>query len=584
MENKIKTNCLIVNPSYFFNKHIIQEPFETGGKEVLNHISKVNYKTTIITHCILMLSIFKEEILKKDNNANLILNIDESIFEKILGNLIVKNGDKFQVGEITLTTKLEILELIRNKLLHGDYYIDLEKMKIVLKSNDLEGIIGFEDLYQLCEKLPDAKKFKLIGKECRPIVLYKENPKRPNILWSMYELKKLLKNTYSVQFIEEPEEGFERTPEYVELLQKFYSSLPPKDNKLNEQKITNYIQDKFQEYEDEFKKHHIKIKYNIYKVTSTPVYKTLKKIYKDYRRLLLHYGIEHRKKFIIQAASNLLSEENNDYLILTGAVYNNMTYLSKYILNDPNNVEELRSKNSVTPVEDMQITSLLNLFYSMYHYPLDKILSKRDETNLEDIVIDRYLNFADLNLDKLYDPNMTYDVRFKNMQTQLAPIKQEVIKAKEIVLRNNENLENYIEKHEVIDESRKDFLYDKRTKSIDEYFEKLNKSDRAEQFMNEQYNQYIINYNIIAHIRNALAHGNIRIRPYEGGDPYNNREIIIEDIFKGKMTYRKVIKVSDFCQLFDEHNMNCIQNFINNICYKGLGTLTETKGHTYTKK
>ena len=64
MENKIKTNCLIVNPSYFFYKHIIQEPFETGGKEVLNHISKVNYKTTIITHCILMLSIFKEEILK----------------------------------------------------------------------------------------------------------------------------------------------------------------------------------------------------------------------------------------------------------------------------------------------------------------------------------------------------------------------------------------------------------------------------------------------------------------------------------------------------------------------------------------
>ena len=148
----------------------------------------------------------------------------------------------------------------------------------------------------------------------------------------MYELKKLLKNTYSVQFIEEPEEGFERPPEYVELLQKFYSSLPPKNNKLNEQKITNYIQDKFQEYEDEFKKHHIKIKYNIYKVTSTPVYKTLKKIYKDYRRLLLHYGIEHRKKFIIQAASNLLSEENNDYLILTGAVYNNMTYLTKYIL------------------------------------------------------------------------------------------------------------------------------------------------------------------------------------------------------------------------------------------------------------
>ena len=91
MENKIKTNCLIVNPSYFFYKHIIQEPFETGGKEVLNHISKVNYKTTIITHCILMLSIFKEEILKKDNNANLILNIDESIFGSIQV-LYRKNG------------------------------------------------------------------------------------------------------------------------------------------------------------------------------------------------------------------------------------------------------------------------------------------------------------------------------------------------------------------------------------------------------------------------------------------------------------------------------------------------------------
>ena len=108
------------------------------------------------------------------------------------------------------------------------------------------------------------------------------------------------------------------------------------------------------------------------------------------------------------------------------------------------------------------------------------------------------------------------------------------------------------------------------------------KVEYADTFMTERFEKFVINLNIIAHIRNALAHGNIKLRPYTSGDTFADRELIIEDIHEGKMTYRKIIKVRDFIQLFSSQNASLVEETIIGRIVKIK--LEEAKGVSLTKK
>ena len=568
MENKTFTNASIKTAAHWFNRHLNEEAFDTDKTDILESLKKSTYKYAIITHCILMLSIFKEEILSKDGDSKLALNIPEPVFEKLLGNLIVKNGDKFQVGEITLETKLEILELIRNKLLHGDYYIDLPNKQVVLKAKDLKGPIAFNDLYELCRNLVGAVPYKLKGVENRPMVLYKGKNNDLNPLNSMYDLKKLFKRTYFIEFIEEPEEGFVRTPEAVLLLQEFYQSLHTHTNELKQKKIKNYIKEMFEKYEDKLKKHHIKLTYKIHKVASLPEYEKLKEIFKTNRIYLKYTRADFRKRYMVQIASNMLAAQKNEHLQLVGSIDNNIGYLTNHILSIPNNIETLRNNSSFTAVDDMRIAGLLNLFYSTYHYPLDEILSNGANTSLRNIVVEDNLNFAKLNIDKLYDPNMTIDVSFKDIPNQLPRMIKKIPEYEAITKNNFTNLHNF-SKSKNQPEGKELFLSCKTIISIiQKEYEKEN-CVLAKQFLENDFEKYIINYNIIAHIRNALAHGNIRIKPYVEGDTYDDREIIIEDIFD---------------QLFTPDNMFEIDRIVNCKNLRSQRVQDAIKNYTITKK
>ena len=69
--------------------------------------------------------------------------------------------------------------------------------------------------------------------------------------------------------------------------------------------------------------------------------------------------------------------------------------------------------------------------------------------------------------------------------------------------------------------------------------------------MNTRYNTYVRNYNIIAHIRNAFAHGNVKISSHVGGDTLLDRKIVIDDIYNGESTYKVVVTYKDFFKLFN---------------------------------
>ena len=82
--------------------------------------------------------------------------------------------------------------------------------------------------------------------------------------------------------------------------------------------------------------------------------------------------------------------------------------------------------------------------------------------------------------------------------------------------------------------------------------------------------EYYKNRAIIEGIRNAIAHGHIRIRKANNID---DTVIIFKDIYNGEVTFELEITVDEFSSLFSQRNVSLIALFLNNRGTTKLGTL-----------
>lgn len=581
MKNKLLTNDNIRTPSLTFFHHLFTDAFCNDTTRSLDVIHKEYYKRCIITHCILLLSMYKEEIINKDATKKVELMIPDQVFTQLMGDLVIANGDKYKIGSIDIGTKSEILDLIRNKLLHGDYYI--EEDKVVLISDKVTGSIKFTDLFSLCKNIRGTISYKLTGKEYRPILIYKEeHHKAHKPLRTLNDLKRLFKKSYFIDFEEEPVEGYERDVEYVKVLLDFYEELYSRRESLEQKSIKKHVKDLVEDYKPLFKKHHIKLSYKISRITKTPIYDQIEKIFIDNYHRLLGKSNEEIKKTLLKMASNLQQEKTNPKTILTGAIYNNINYLTNYILDKKEELNKLTYNSSFTALDDMTIAAVINMFYTTYHYPLDEILSNGQDTALKNIISGDNLDFSLLEIDELYDPNMTIDIKLKDLPNQLTSMKNAFPEQATKVCDLYKTYFKFLKSKSYEDEKVRNRVESNLLEKKNELEIERSKIEYADTFMTEKFDKFVINLNIIAHIRNALAHGNIKLRPYTAGDTFADRKLIIEDIHEGKMTYRKVLKVREFIQLFSEVNTSLVEETLIGRIVKIK--LEEAKSATFTKK
>ena len=89
--------------------------------------------------------------------------------------------------------------------------------------------------------------------------------------------------------------------------------------------------------------------------------------------------------------------------------------------------------------------------------------------------------------------------------------------------------------------------------------------------------KHVRNLNIIEHMRNAFAHGNVKVLDKLDGDVCGDRLIEIQDIYYGRVTYKKVVKVKDFLTLFNSHNLSVLMKFLVNLQKSNCTTLENVK-------
>lgn len=561
-DEKILTIYDLFQASGAFLSFLIDNKFDRTDATFLDKYPKGVYVKMLVTQSALLLGLFKEKIITKDGD-NFKLNIFQFAFDKLMTNLYYEDGEEYKIGSLTYNSKLEVLDALRNKLLHGDYVIDTDDNTILLNHRGLKGSITVDALVESCSLLCGSHACNLDKPNTRTMVFKNENifDKFTDIS-KKTQLKSFMREVQVIKVTDKPKEGYTRNPVYVTVMNQFFGTLKNVVKFMELLRLTKICEITKEQFIPYFQAANIDCNIYVTTMADLPEYSEVSKYFSNNREYLDSLSIENKRKKLVRYASNVLHEKHMDYGIMMTALMNNIRFLSSYINNqDLSNVEYMVD-TSETYVDDMSIAALFNHFYCTYHYGLDEIYSNGVGTSLRGIAEGRYLDYSKLQLDGFDDPSMTIDNGVNDFENQLERLEKGI----EVFERRKEGAESgynaYLEHVSEPDEAKVERLLGNIDTRKKEYEEEQGTIEKAKDFMNTRYNTYVRNYNIIAHIRNAFAHGNVKISSHVGGDTLLDRKIVIDDIYNGESTYKVVVTYKDFFKLFNNYNTDILFGFV----------------------
>lgn len=497
----------------------------------------------IISLCALIIGLNKEEILNK-NNGNLDILVKENSFEITILRWLKNKEGKLYFGEIEFENTANYLNFIRNKLLHGDYYI--KGQFIILKDSDKIGRMHFNTLLLNCLDLSWLPKChgKTIEKN---MVLYQKNEK------SRKENRIFIDEIYDVKIKVQVKGKREISLDIIRLLSEIESYIF--EYNINQKmSITQSIELALKKYESEISSNHINIDFEL----SSFVEKENDNVSNKFEEMISFFNefynidmptFDDMFQFFNLNNFNNSKDYFNDKFIALADFLRGSLKKSPGSKLKPNAFDSIRYR---------KISSALDIlkFYCYFNYGLDNILFSSEELTLKALFNEKFFDYSKLDLSLFDDPNMKCDVKFGSYQEQLFGITNEYEKSKVAYLSKKSSYDNFIKKY---GHTKPDV--EKRIKEPLDYLEKCYKESKKYYDMSREFdiNKYTRNLNIIYHIRNSIAHGNYEI----DNSDINDIRYIFKDIYNDELTYSLNISVNDFRKLFNYRD-------ILNIFYDGI--------------
>ena len=449
VEERRKQNVRIntLNPEDLkkYQKNCLKESFSEGEKQTLwykmiqenNNVyrpSNDKMIKMIISLCALIIALNKEELINK-NKKEFDVFVSQSDFDITIYNWVKKKNGKLYIGDIEFENTAECLQFVRNKLIHGDYFI--KNQYIILKNNGKFGKIHYENLLISCCNLTGLSKCK---NKCieRTMFLYQKNHeiRKNNKIYSdeIYEVKLKIKirgkREISINVLNIIANIEDSIFEY-NINKKF--------------PIAKAIDLALKEYESDIAKYHLDIDYD----TKSFSEKKLDEVKNKFNEV-----IEYMKKNY--RSDNPTLQEIFQYFNLNN--YND----SKEYFNDNFCAiifflkGSLKRNWALSPDFTDQLAiayrnfySALDIlkFYCYFNYGLDNILFSSEEISLKSIFNNKYFDYSKLDLSLFDDPNMRCDITFGSYEEQLQSIYSEYEKSKKAYLSKKEIYDKYIEKY-----------------------------------------------------------------------------------------------------------------------------------------
>lgn len=518
------------------------------------NLLKVGYAT-------FALLLWKDEIIKKDSEYNLSTTVVEEILDDHI-NIITNKKNIWSIGEIEFSSSLELLNVLRNKLAHGDYKIKDDE--IILEINDKIGSVNIDKLLDLTIQLDQNLSLIQKQKENTVGMIRNKNALENINIKTKSDLDKALSNMSYIEIKEKPRKLCLRTKEYIALainlkkvVKTSIQNLRKVDNLTSVPKVKFLLEQ-------------VNMDAKVTETISTDIEATEKarKMYVSRINEMRVISPIMQQKYLAFWLQEAIKKEMQKKSISFGIVNNEV--LLKELKKNPNrNLINIIEQNKFGPLlmvenEKTVLTAYLINFYFTYIYALDNILNEKNKEDIRDIVENKAFDFSKLDLSGIKNQMDIETKNFSNFEGQTNKLDSDILnldtriyKLQNIIDSLKNVIESHSERKEVLD---KNILIQEEALSKRDYI--IGLKERVKKYYKEDLLRYKKNRAIIEHIRNSIAHGNISLNIFNGNYTLEDALLTFNDEHDGKTTTIQ-LTLKEFETLFSNENIKTILDFIN---------------------
>ena len=494
----------------------------------------------------------KEDLVSKDkerySSRILISELENNV------SLIATRVDNgYMINNYLFPDAPTLVSVLRNKIAHGLYTMDLEHNRIIFNIESNNVIINIDKLSNYVVSC--LKSYTRVNNS----IIYKRdfaiNDKVDNIrtkpMKSINELNNFIKNSREIEII--------LTKKDNTLINNYV--VWELENVIDEYKITknNKLLINFEnKYKDEYD-----FKWNINKINDNSV--------EDLSRFILNIipqNITYNEEVMV-ILKEYASKMNNNYnrfnvimenltnLVLLDAIKENNTVNSNILF------DKIKEKyNNIYISYNTLISSSIAMFNSLFSYANDDVYKNDNKYTL---LNNNGLDYSKLDLSLINVQVKTIDntiinelnirktAKEKELNLIDTKINKELNNLNIVKGKSNTNAINNIT-------SKLNNLYNKKNTLTIVYNNIINELNICNNYYNNNL-LYLENESIITGIRNSIAHGNYEVVQCNN---INDTYVVFNDIYEGELTFKGTIKILDFIDLID-NNAIFINEFLNNL-------------------
>ncbi len=494
----------------------------------------------------------KEDLVSKDKegyNSRILI----SELENNVSLIATKENNGYRINNYLFPGAPTLVSVLRNKLAHGLYTMDLEHNRIIFNIESNEVIINIDKLSTyVISCLKSYTKVNNSNIYKRDFVINnKVDTTRTKPMKSINELNNFIKNSREIEII--------LTKKDNTLISNYI--VWELENIINEYKITknNKLLINFEnKYKDEYD-----FKWNIKKLNDNSV--------EDLSNFILNIipeNITYNEEVMVilkEYASKMNNNYNNFNVIMENLT--NLVLLEEVKENNTINTNILFDKikdkyDNIYISYNTLMSSSIAMFNSLFSYANDDVYKNDNKYTLLD---NNGLDYSKLDLSLINVQVKTIDntiinelnIRKNAKEKELNLIDTEINKQLNnlniVKSKSNTNAINNIT-------SKLNNLYNEKNTLTIVYNNIINELNICNNYYNNNL-LYLENESIITGIRNSIAHGNYEVVQCNN---INDTYIVFNDIYEGKLTFKGTIKILDFIDLID-NNVSVINEYLNNL-------------------
>ena len=494
----------------------------------------------------------KEDLVSKDKegyNSRILI----SELKNNVSLIATKENNGYRINNYLFPDAPTLVSVLRNKLAHGLYTMDLEHNRIIFNIESNEVIINIDKLSTyVISCLKSYTKVNNSSIYKRDFVINnKVDTTREKPMKSINELNNFIKNSREIEII-----------------------LIKKDNTL----ISNYVVWELENIIDEYRitknnkllinfenkyKDEYDFKWNIKKLNDDKT-----KELSNFILNIIPQNITYNEEVMV-ILKEYASKINNNYnrfnvimenltnLVLLDAIKENNTVNSNILF------DKIKEKyNNIYISYNTLISSSIAMFNSLFSYANDDVYKNDNKYTLLD---NNGLDYSKLDLSLINVQIKTIDntiINELNIRKTAKEKELNLIDTKITKELNNLNIVKSKSNTNAINNitNKLTNLYNIKNTLTIEHNNIINELNICNNYYNNNL-LYLENESIITGIRNSIAHGNYEVVQCNN---INDTYIVFNDIYEGKLTFKGTIKILDFIDLID-NNAIVINEFLNNL-------------------